>query len=262
MIWIRSLAFLFCFYALTTFLALIGLPVLLLGRHRVHDYARFWTRASVKLLETICGIKIAFRGLEHIPEGACLIAAKHQSALETLALTTITRDFSYVLKKELTAIPIFGWYLIGAEQIAIDRSKRAQALPDLIRQTHEAVAEGRQIFIFPEGTRKPVGAPPDYKAGVAQLYRETGTPCIPVALNSGLFWPRRGLLRYPGTATIAFLEPIAPGLDKGEFMRQLEARIEAGTAELVAGAIAENPALKRVLAPQLGSAMLDPSIRA
>jgi 1-acyl-sn-glycerol-3-phosphate acyltransferase len=262
MIWIRSLVFLISFYALTTFLALIGLPVLLIGRHRVQDYARFWTRASVRLLEVICGIKVAFQGLEHIPEGACLIAAKHQSALETLALTTITRDFSYVLKKELTAIPIFGWYLKGAEQIAIDRSKRAQALPDLIQQVREAVAEGRQIFIFPEGTRKPVGAPADYKAGIVQLYRETGAPCVPVALNSGLFWPRRGLSRYPGTATIAFLEPIPPGLDKGEFMRQLEARIEAGTAELVAGALSENPALKRALPQQPGAAMLDPSIRA
>lgn len=245
MLWIRSLAYLAAFYGATTLFAILGLPVLLLNRHRVQAYARFWCRTLVRLLEHICATKVDFRGLENIPEGACLIAAKHQSALETLALTTVTRDFSYILKKELIAIPVFGWYLKGAGQIAIDRSKRAQALPDLIRQVRQAVAEGRQIFIFPEGTRTPVGAPPDYKTGVTQLYRETGAPCVPVALNSGLFWPRRGILRRPGTVTIAFLEPIPPGLDKTEFMRRLQDQIETGTAELVAGAIEHDPSLAK-----------------
>jgi 1-acyl-sn-glycerol-3-phosphate acyltransferase len=245
---IRSLAFHAAFYVTTTLLALVGLPVLAGDRLRVQAYARFWTRTSVWLLERICGTRIEFRGLEHIPDGACLIASKHQSALETLALTTITRDFSYILKKELVGIPIFGWYLARAGQIALDRSKRGQALPDLSRQAREAVAEGRQIFIFPEGTRRPVGAAPEYKSGVAHLYADTAAPCVPVALNSGLFWPRQSILLRPGTMTIEFLEPIAPGRPKQEFLRLLQAKIEDATASLVAEALATDPSLKQALA--------------
>jgi 1-acyl-sn-glycerol-3-phosphate acyltransferase len=242
---LRSLAFHAAFYITTTLLAIVGLPVLAGDRLRVQAYARFWTRTTVWLLEKICGTRIEFRGLEHIPDGACLIAAKHQSALETLALTTITRDFSYILKKELMGIPIFGWYLARAGQIALDRSKRGQALPDLSRQAREAVAEGRQIFIFPEGTRRPVGAVPEYKSGVAHLYADTGAPCVPVALNSGLFWPRQSILLRPGTMTIEFLEPIAPGQPKQEFLRLLQAKIEDATASLVAEALATDPGLKQ-----------------
>lgn len=242
---LRSLAFHAAFYITTTLLAVVGLPVLAGDRLRVQAYARFWTRTTVWLLEKICGTRIEFRGLEHIPDGACLIAAKHQSALETLALTTITRDFSYILKKELMGIPIFGWYLARAGQIALDRSKRGQALPDLSRQAREAVAEGRQIFIFPEGTRRPVGAVPEYKSGVAHLYADTGAPCVPVALNSGLFWPRQSILLRPGTMTIEFLEPIAPGQPKQEFLRLLQAKIEDATASLVAEALATDPGLKQ-----------------
>jgi 1-acyl-sn-glycerol-3-phosphate acyltransferase len=244
---IRSLAFHAAFYVTTTLLAIIGLPILAGDRHRVQAYARLWTRTTVWLLEKICGTRIVFRGLEHIPDGACLIAAKHQSALETLALTTVTRDFSYILKKELIAIPVFGWYLGGAGQIALDRSKRGQALPDLSRQAREAVGEGRQIFIFPEGTRKRAGAAPEYKSGVAHLYADTGVPCVPVALNSGLFWPRQSILVRPGTVTIAFLEAIPPGQPKQDFLRLLQSRIEEATASLVAEALAADPSLKQAM---------------
>jgi 1-acyl-sn-glycerol-3-phosphate acyltransferase len=142
------------------------------------------------------------------------------------------------------AIPVFGWYLKGAGQVAIDRAKRGQALPDLTRQVREAIAQGRQMIIFPEGTRKPAGAPPEYKSGVGYLYADTEAVCVPVALNTGLFWPRHGLSIHPGRVTIAFLEPIAPGLDKPRFLGLLEERIEAGTAELIAEALAADPSLK------------------
>jgi 1-acyl-sn-glycerol-3-phosphate acyltransferase len=245
MILFRSLLFQVAFYLLTTVLAIVGLPVLLLDRHRVQAYAKFWTGTAVWLLETICGTKLVWRGLENLPSGACIIAAKHQSTLETMALTTKGADFSYILKRELTAIPIFGWYLKGAGQVAIDRAKRGQALPDLTRQVREAMEQGRQIIIFPEGTRKPVGAPPEYKSGVAHLYADTGALCVPVALNTGLYWPRRRLLINPGRVTIAFLEPIPPGLDKQSFQQLLENRIETATAELINEAIAADPSLKR-----------------
>jgi 1-acyl-sn-glycerol-3-phosphate acyltransferase len=248
MILLRSLLFHAAFYLATTVLAILGLPVLLMDRHRVQAYAKFWTGTSVWLLEIICGTKVVWRGLENLPRGACIIAAKHQSALETLALTIKGADFSYILKRELTAIPIFGWYLKGAGQVAIDRAKRGQALPDLTRQVREAMEQGRQIIIFPEGTRKPVGAPPEYKSGVAHLYVDTGAVCVPVALNTGLYWPRRSLSINPGTVTITFLEPIAPGLDKQSFLQLLESRIEAATAELIHEALAADPSLKRARA--------------
>jgi 1-acyl-sn-glycerol-3-phosphate acyltransferase len=255
MILLRSLLFHTAFYFTTTALAIVGLPVLLMDRQRVQAYAKFWTGTTIWLLEKICGTKIEWRGLENLPRGACIIAAKHQSTLETMALTTKGADFSYILKRELTAIPIFGWYLKGAGQVAIDRAKRGQALPDLTRQVREAVAQGRQMIIFPDGTRKPVGAAPEYKSGVAHLYAETGAICVPVALNTGLFWPRRSLSIHPGKVTIAFLEPIAPGLDKQSFMQLLESRIETATAQLIAEAIAVDPSLKSALLKQEDAAV-------
>lgn len=255
MLLIRSILFNSLFYLLTTALAILGLPLLFMGRGAVQNLARFWTRASIWLLDKICGLRVEFRGLDHLPKGACIIAAKHQSALETLALTTVTNDFTYVLKRELMSIPIFGWYLKGAGQVAIDRAKRGQALADLARQVREAVAEDRQIFIFPEGTRKAAGAAPDYKSGVAHLYVATEAICVPVALNTGLFWPRRGFLRRGGVVVIEFLPPIAPGLDKQSFMHVLESRIETATDALIAQAIAANPSLKTALRPRL-----DPSV--
>ena len=248
MILLRSLIFHAAFYLTTAALAILGLPILLMDRHRVQAYAKFWTGSAVWLVEKICGTKIVWRGLENLPRGGCIIAAKHQSTLEAMALTTKGADFSYILKRELMAIPVFGWYLKGAGQVAIDRAKRGQALPDLTRQVREAIAEGRQMIIFPEGTRKPAGAPPEYKSGVGYLYTDSGAVCVPVALNTGLYWPRRGVSVHPGRVTIAFLEPIAPGLDKQSFLQLLEERIEAATAELIAGALAADPSLKRARA--------------
>jgi 1-acyl-sn-glycerol-3-phosphate acyltransferase len=247
MILIRSLAFHAAFYLLTAVLAILGLPLLLAGRQKIQAYAKFWTGTTVWLLEKICGTKLVWRGLENLPRGACIIAAKHQSTLETMALTTKSTDFSYILKRELMAIPVFGWYLKGARQVAIDRAKRGQALPDLTRQVREAIAQDRQMIIFPEGTRKRVGAPPEYKSGVAHLYAETGAICVPVALNTGLFWPRRSLSIHPGTVTIRFLEPIEPGLGKQNFLKLLEERVETATAELISEALAADPSLGRAL---------------
>jgi 1-acyl-sn-glycerol-3-phosphate acyltransferase len=245
MILLRSLAFHAAFYLWTTVLALAGLPVLVMGRQKVLVFAKFWTGSSVWLLEKICKTRIVWRGLENLPRGACIIASKHQSALETLALSTKGADFSFILKRELMAVPVWGWYLKGTGQVAIDRAKRGEALPDLTRQVREAIAQGRQMIIFPEGTRKPAGAPPQYKSGVGYLYTDTGAVCVPVALNTGLYWPRRSVSIHPGRVTIAFLEPIAPGLDRLGFLQLLESRIEAATAELIAGALAADPSLKR-----------------
>jgi 1-acyl-sn-glycerol-3-phosphate acyltransferase len=145
-------------------------------------------------------------------------------------------DFAFILKRELNWLPFFGWYTWRAGMIGVNRGARSRALKDMTVQARKVLEDGRQIIIYPEGTRRPPGAPPVYKYGSVHLYRETGTVCVPVAVNTGLFWPRRSFLRYPGTAVLEFLEPIGPGLDAEVFKQKLENTIETATAKLVAEA--------------------------
>jgi 1-acyl-sn-glycerol-3-phosphate acyltransferase len=247
MVWLRSALFHVLFYIVLIGLMIIGLPYAFMPRQKMLDLPKLWGRVSLFLLAHVCGLKVEFRGLEHLPEGAAIIAAKHQSFLETFAMPTKLGDFTYVLKRELMKIPVFGWYLRAAEQLAIDRSRRANALNLVAKAAREVLAQGRQIVIFPEGTRKLVGAPPDYKAGVAFVQAETGALCVPVALNTGLFWPRSGFLRRPGRAVIEFLEPIGPGLDKRAFMAVLQDRIETASDRLAAEAFERDPALRKLV---------------
>jgi 1-acyl-sn-glycerol-3-phosphate acyltransferase len=243
---LRSLLFNFCFYALMIVLMILGVPGLFAGRRAIEAYARFWVRLSLALLDRICHLKVEFRGLEHLPKGAAIIAAKHQSFLDVLALILHVRGFAFVYKRELGFIPLFGLYLRRSEQIAIDRAKRGNALPDVIAAAKQVFAAGRQLLIFPEGTRRPVGASPAYKGGVVRIVQETGVACVPVALNSGLFWRRREFSRRPGTAVIEFLAPIEAAPDKESFMRLLETKIEEATQHLVAEALSKDAALGSV----------------
>ena len=243
MLFLRSFVFNILFYVNLTGLVLFGVPLLFMGRFGVFKLARAWAWSSLWLLDKICGMKIEIRGREKIPQGGLIIAPKHQSIWETFVLTTQMPDFSYVLKRELTWIPFFGWYLIRAEQMAIDRGSGRTALKQIATSAKAFIAQGRQVFIFPEGTRRAVDAPPQYKFGVAQIYSETGATCLPVALNAGLFWPRRSFLRKPGTVVLEFLDPIPPGLTKAAFLRELESRIETATNHLVAEARAKDPSL-------------------
>jgi len=245
MILLRSFVFNVCFYLLLIAMMIVGLPLLPMRYQLVQSWARLWAKLSLALLDHICNLKVEFRGLENAPKRAALIAPKHQSFLETFALLIVVPDFTYVHKRELSLIPFFGWYLWGTGQIPIDRAKGGGALAEVVRGARKVFAENRQLIIFPEGTRRPVGAPPHYKAGVAQVQSETGVVCVPVALNSGLFWPRRHFRRYPGTLVIEFLEPIPPGYGKAEFMDLLQKRIESATDQLVADACRRNPALAR-----------------
>ena len=186
--------------------------------------------------------------MEKIPPGPLLVSSKHQSLWETFALLPLLSDPAYIMKRELMWIPFFGWYAWKAGMIPVDRSKGSQALADMNACARRELARDRQIIIFPEGTRRPPGAEPRYKYGVAHLYAETGVPCLPVALNSGLFWPRRSLRRYPGTVRVEVLDPIPPGLGKDAFFERLQRDVEAATARLVAEGereLAENGALAR-----------------
>src|SRR3954447_24401207 len=243
MIFVRSALFNFLFYANTIVLMIVGLPTLIFGRRAVLALARLWSRSSLWLLRVICGTSAEFRGVENIPKGAFLIAPKHQSFWETFALVVHFDDFAFVLKRELTFIPFFGWYLLRAEQIAIDRTNAQTALRQLTTKAKALFAQGRQLFIFPEGTRRAPGAPPAYKAGVAYVYDKTGVPCLPVALNAGLFWPRRRFLRFPGAILVEFLPVISPGMKRETFLRELQRRIETATNRLVVEAARQQPEL-------------------
>ena len=243
MISLRSLVFNILYYANLIILMILGLPTILIGRHAIFALARLWGASSLWMLEKICGLRLEFRGLENIPQGGYIIASKHQSVLETFALLLHAPDFAYVLKRELKYVPIFGWYLIGAEQIAINRSAGRSAISVISARAGEVLRSGRQVFIFPEGTRRPPGAPAQYKFGVAKLYEDTGAPCLPVALNTGLFWGRRGFLRHPGVAVIEYLPAIAPGLDRDAFLATLQSTIEAECERLTAEALAKDASL-------------------
>lgn len=249
MIRVRSAIFQVVFYATFIVMMICGLPCLA-SRAATMWLVRTWAKLSLRLLRTICGTRVEFRNLELLPKGGSIIAVKHQSFFETFALITVLDDYAFVLKKELTAIPFFGWYARRADHIGIDRGRRAASLSSLQRAVRAKLAERRQIVIFPEGTRSPVGVVPVYKPGVAALVADAGVACTPVALNSGLFWPRRSFVRRPGTIVIEVLPAIQPGLGKRAFMTALQGAIEPATDALVAAAIAADPGLAQVIAEQ------------
>ena len=253
MIAFRSLVFNVAFYINLIVLMILGLPMMLGGRHGVFFMARLWGSTSVWLLENICNLRVEYRGVENIPDGGYIVAAKHQSLLETFALLKYTPDFAIVLKKQLVYIPIFGLYLVVAKQIAINRERGHSALSQIIAQAGAVLRDGRQVYIYPEGTRRSPGAPPAYKFGVSALYTETKAHCVPVALDTGLFWGRRGFTRRPGAAVIEFLPPIPPGLERDAFSARLQDSIEAACARLNEEAIAKDPSLRTVLVERRGS---------
>jgi 1-acyl-sn-glycerol-3-phosphate acyltransferase len=227
--WLRSALFLLWFLLITTILSLIFLPVLALPRGATVWLARTWSRATFWGLKVFTGIGFEIRGTP--PRGPVLVAAKHMSMWDTLALYLALDAPAIVLKRELLHIPFYGWFLRKATAIAIDRAAGARALRKMASAARAVLVEGRPILIFPEGTRKKPGAAPDYKPGVAGLYALLEVPCVPVALNSGVYWT--GFLKRPGTIVLQFLEPIAPGLKRDPFMTLLEQRIESATAALL-----------------------------
>lgn len=243
----RSTIFNVVFYVNLILLMVFGLPSVLMGRGPATFMARAWARTSLWWLKLICGTKVEFRGLERIPPGGLVVAPKHQSILETFALVLAVDNFSYVHKRELTWIPLFGWYLGAVEQISINRSSGSTALSQVTNGVAEFLNLGRRILIFPEGTRRPVGAPPAYKYGVTHLYATLNARVTPVALNTGLFWPRRSFLRNPGTAIIEFLPVIEPGLSKEEFSQRLEDAVEDGVRALVEEALRIDPTLSALV---------------
>lgn len=233
MILLRSTVFNLVFYVVLVAYLCATLPAYFMQRRAMIAVARHWAKTNIVLLRLICGIKVDFRGLEKIPPGPLICASKHQSLWETFALITLFDDPAYIMKRELMWIPFFGWATWKAGMIAVDRGARGAALEAMNERAKTEIRKGRQLIIFPEGTRRAPGAEPKYKFGVAHLYSEIGAPCLPVALNSGLFWPRRSFMRYPGTIRVVMCDPIQPGMDKQAFLAQVQSEIEAATAGLI-----------------------------
>lgn len=230
---VRSLIFTLWLY-LSMPLFAVGLsPALLMPHGVAMGVIKLWARFVLFGLRWIAGIKVEVRGLEHRPTGPALIAAKHQGMLDVIAPFAFLDDACFVMKKELMPLPFFGWFAWKTKMIAVDRAAHAKALKDMVRQTRARLAEGRQILIFPEGTRTTPGEPADYKPGVAAIYRDVEAPCWPIATNSGVHWPAHGFKRYPGTVVFEFLPPIPAGLKRAAFMAELESRIEGASTALL-----------------------------
>jgi 1-acyl-sn-glycerol-3-phosphate acyltransferase len=202
------------------------LPLLLAPWRWMSSGMALWARGVIVLLRTICGIRVEFRGLEHLPKGPVLIAAKHQCMFDTMGPLLVIKDACYVMKRELTRIPFYGWFSAKTEMIVVDREGQARALRGLLTDAKARVADGRQVVIFPEGSRTAPGEKREYQPGVAGLYRTLGLPCIPMATNSGSHWPAHGFLRRPGTIVFEFLPAIPTGLSREAFMAKLKNQIE------------------------------------
>ena len=236
MIVLRSIVFNIIFYVNLVLFLVMGLWLLLCPRIWAIRALQFWARTSLWLLRVICNINFEVRGREHILGGPCLVAGKHQSLWETFAILPLFDDPCMVLKRELTFIPLFGWFALKFKMIGVERSAGSAALRNLVARGKEEIAQGRAIIIMPEGTRRGVDEPPDYKPGAAALYGALNVACVPFGLNSGLFWPRRKFLRLPGTIIFEFMPAIPAGLHRKEFQKRLEAAIETSSTGLIAEA--------------------------
>lgn len=229
----RSILFALWLYLSIPIFAIGLSPALLMPHRPAMDVVKLWAKAVLFGLRWIVGAKVEVRGLEHMPSGAALVAPKHQSMLDIVVLLAVMPDACFVLKKELMPLPFFGWFAWKTGMIAVDRAGAAKALKDMARQARTRLSEGRQIMIFPEGTRTAPGEPGDYKPGVAAIYRDLEGPCWPVATNSGQVWPAHGIQFRPGLAVFEFLEPIPAGLKRATFMTEVETRIETASLALL-----------------------------
>jgi len=235
MIWLRSLIFNCAFYGWTMLSSLLFFPFLVFPRVFILKIVKFWISGVLWMCEHILELHIKIIGQEKLTTTPAIIASKHQSTWETIVFHYFLKDPSIVLKKELLWIPVIGWYLQKLGVVPLSRSKKRGVadLKNLLKKADQAASRGQPILIFPEGTRSMPGQKQTYQSGVASLYLHLKIPVIPIAHNAGLFWPRRGFIKYPGYITIEVLDPIEPGLSRHEFMRILEDKIEAKTDQFV-----------------------------
>ncbi|WP_298963972.1 1-acyl-sn-glycerol-3-phosphate acyltransferase [uncultured Roseibium sp.] len=253
MVLLRSSLFQVLFYSVTFVLMILFSPVMLLPRKWGWWVVPVWSRALLLLMRITVGLKVEVRGRENLPDGGFIAAMKHQSAWETVSLIPLFSSPTFILKRELRWIPIFGWYTAKFKQIPINRGKRSEALAAMMEAAKEAIAEKRQILIFPEGTRRPAGAEPKYKYGIAHLYKDLQCPVVPIAHNAGLYWPRSSWKVYPGTVVVDILPPIQPGLPADVFHERMVREIETASNRLIDEARRvpkPSPVLETIATPQ------------
>jgi 1-acyl-sn-glycerol-3-phosphate acyltransferase len=233
----RSALFQVAYYSHCTMWFLMAVVGWFLPQQVMLTFARWWSAGGLFLHELVVGSRVEIRGEENVVRGPALVAAKHQSAWETMAVVLFYPKPTYILKRELIWVPFFGWHLLRAGQIPINRGDRNKAMSAMAEGVRRATKHGRHILIFPEGTRRKVGAPPAYRYGVARIYESVGdVPCQPVAIISGLAWPRNTLLHYPRRIIMEFLPPIPPGLDGKVMFERMQEGIETTTNRLAAEA--------------------------
>jgi len=223
---IRGLIFSLFFFLWLLVLTVFGFPLLIFPRMWTIRAVQGWLWVVLKALKYICGVSHEVRGRENIPKDAAIIASKHQSAWETFFLMMTLHDPAFVMKKELLYVPFYGWYVWKSGHIAINRAGGAKSLKMMVAEARKRLDAGRQIIIFPQGTRVKPGHAHKYQAGTAAIYSALDVPVVPVALNSGVFWHKRQLAKQPGTIVIEFLPALPPKMDKREFLKTLEAVIE------------------------------------
>ena len=234
---LRSIIFNVIFFVVTALSSiLVGMPALLLPRRFAAIAIRIWARTILGALKWIVGLDWELRGDVRALAQPGVLAVKHQSAWDTIVFFAVASDPAYVLKKELQLIPFYGWVSLKAGMIGVDRGKAGAAIRSMAKGAKRAIAEGRQVVIFPQGTRVAPGAMAPYHPGVAALYGQLDVPVTPIALNSGLFWGRRSFVKRPGRIVVEILPPIPPGLDRKTFMTTLETTIETASARLAAEA--------------------------
>ena len=238
---LRSILFVVAFN-LGTFLQMIfWFPVyFFMPRHQGWKVVRTWGWISLWMQYLIVGTRFEFRGIENLPKGeGLLIGSKHQSTWETYTTLIFLEDPCYIVKRELMWLPFFGWFAAKMDIIGVNRGKRSVALKAMNEDAAEQIRQGRQIVIYPEGTRKKAFAEPAYKFGIAYMYENLDARVVPVALNSGIFWPRNSTRLYKGTCILELLPPIDQGLTIEEFSKNLEAQIENKTAQLLKEGLAD-----------------------
>jgi len=241
---LRALAFNVIFIAWTAVLAILCLALVPLPWRVLSAVVAWWARTVLWMLRAIVGLDYVVRGREHVPQGPALLAFKHQSAWDTVAVNVLLRHPSVVLKRELFYLPVWGWLAWRCGMIFVDRAAGAAALKSMVAQAKRRLAERRPIVIFPQGTRTAPGEKRAYFPGVVALYDRLKLPVVPVALNSGVFWGRRAFTKRPGTIVVEFLPAIPPELKRAQFMRELEQRIEQASDRLAAeaGVAGQDPA--------------------
>jgi 1-acyl-sn-glycerol-3-phosphate acyltransferase len=244
MTYLRSGLFHIVFYLSFIVQMIIFTPVyFLLPRKTAYRIPKNWARSNLWIAKHVLGLTFEIEGLDKLPREGFILAPKHQSFWDTFALIPSLDDPVYILKRELLWIPLFGWYAAKQDMIPINRADKSRAIPQMVARAREELARGRELIIYPEGTRKAPGAPPDYKYGIARLYKDLDVPVVPVVMHPGLFWPRHGFLRHPGHFKVRFLDPIMPGMPTDQFFRHLIKVTEEASDALLVETIRDNPHL-------------------